>query len=211
MIRNQVEVYVVDDDEAVRNSLCWLIESANHSVIGCSSAEELLDDFSPQGPSCVVTDVRMPGMGGLGLLSEIVSSDRLVPVVLITGHGDIQMAVKAMKDGAFDFVEKPFEGKDLLGVIERAMKESYRRHAERSKDRDLWDRFDKLTPRELQVLDLIVSGQPNRVVAEKLQIGIKTVEAHRAHIMEKMNAGSFANLVTRVVNARAILGADEAH
>jgi RNA polymerase sigma factor (sigma-70 family) len=196
------EVFVVDDDEAVRRSLCWLVESADHPTAAYASAEDLLDSFDPSGPGCVVTDVRMPGMGGLSLLSEIVARTRLVPVIVITGHGDIQMAVAAMKDGAFDFVEKPFEDKALLAVVERAIDESKRRHDQRARDKDLWDRLDRLTPREHQVLERIVDGLSNRVVAEDLNISEKTVEAHRAHIMEKMDATSFADLVARVVTLR---------
>jgi len=204
MSPRRVEVFVVDDDEAVRKSLCWLIESADHPAVGFATAEELLDAFEPQGPGCVVTDVRMPGMGGLSLMQEIVAKNRLIPVVVITAHGDIQMAVGAMKEGAFDFVEKPFEEKALLAVIERAIAESARRFDQRAKDSDLWERLGRLTPREQQVLDHIVAGMPNRVVAEELGISEKTVEAHRAHIMEKMDAASFAELVSRVVRGRLI-------
>lgn len=202
MTRRQVEVFVVDDDEAVRRSLCWLIESADHPAAAFASAEELLDGFDPTWPSCVVTDVRMSGMGGLSLLSEIVGRTRLVTVIVITGHGDIQMAVTAMKDGAFDFVEKPFEDGALLMVIERAIAESRRRHEQRSRNKGLWDSLDRLTQREQQVLERIVDGLSNRLVAEDLNISEKTVEAHRAHIMEKMDATSFADLVARVVKLR---------
>lgn len=208
MSPRRVEVYVVDDDEAVRKSLCWLIESAEHPSTGFEAAEGLLEDLDPQGPSCVVTDVRMPGMGGLKLLDQLVAQRPLIPVVVITGHGDIQMAVQAMKDGAFDFVEKPFDDKALLEVIERAILESHRRHALRERDADLWERLEQLTPRERQVLDLIVEGRPNRAVAEDLSISEKTVEAHRAHIMEKMDAASFADLMTRVVQAKLVVSDD---
>jgi len=204
MTPRRTDVYVVEDDEAVRKSLCWLIESADHPARGFASADALLADFDPQGPGCVVTDVRMPGMDGLDMMQEVVARTDLLPVVVITGHGDIEMAVGAMKDGAFDFVEKPFEENTLLAVIERAIEESRRRHAARERDRDLWDGMERLTPREREVLGHIIDGVPNRGVAEKLEISEKTVEAHRAHIMEKMQADSFADLITRVVQGRLL-------
>jgi len=204
MAPRRIEVFVVEDDEAVRKSLCWLIESADHPARGFESAEALLTVFDPQGPGCVVTDVRMPGRDGLSLLREIVVKNRLVPVIVITGHGDIQMAVSAMKDGAFDFVEKPFDEKALLAVIERAMGESARRYAARDRDQDLWDGLARLTPREREVLEYIVDGRPNRVVAVEMGISEKTVEAHRAHIMEKMEATSFADLIARVIQGRML-------
>ena len=202
MKRRPVEVYVVDDDEAVRRSLCWLIESADHPAIAFPSAKALLEVFRPEEPCCVITDVRMPGMGGLDLLSEILARNDLIPVVVITAHGDIGMAVEAMKRGAFDFVEKPFDDTALLTVVERAIEESSDRHANHNHEQDLREYLDSLTPREVQVLELIIEGLPNRVVAEKLGISEKTVEAHRAHIMRKMQAASFADLVARVVEGR---------
>lgn len=202
MVESPVEVYVVDDDDAVRHSLCWLIESADHVATGFSSAEEMLAAFHPTGPCCVVTDVRMPGIDGILLLSQITDRHHLVPVVVITAHGDIKMAVAAMKNGAFDFVEKPFDENALLSVIERAIEESVQRHSRQAQNSDGWNRLDRLTPREHQVLDRLVDGQSNRMVSEQLNISEKTVEAHRAHIMEKMEATSFADLVSQVVKFR---------
>jgi len=198
----RVEVYVVDDDEAVRKSLCWLIESADHAAIAYASAEALLEVFDPAEPCCLITDVRMPGMGGLDLLSEVLARSEAIPVVVITAHGDIGMAVEAMKNGAFDFVEKPFDDNTLLTVVERAIEESVRRHEVLARGDDLKASLGRLTPREVQVLDLIIEGLPNRAVASELKISEKTVEAHRAHIMEKMQAASFADLVARVVEGR---------
>ncbi|MEK9671620.1 MAG: response regulator [Rhodospirillaceae bacterium] len=202
MPNRPVEIFVVDDDDAVRGSLCWLIESADYRAKGFATAEDLLAAFQPTAPGCIVTDVRMPGMSGIQLLDEILTRTRLIPVIVITAHGDIQMAVQAMKSGAFDFVEKPFEEKALLQVIERAAEESLRRHHQRDADGDLWSRLETLTPREHQVLERIVDGQSNRMVAEQLSIREKTVEAHRAHVMVKMDATSFADLVSRVVKGR---------
>ena len=196
------EVFVVDDDEAVRKSLCWLIESADHPAVAFAGCGEFLAAFSPDGPACGVTDVRKPDMDGLELLKRLADESRLVPVVVITGHGDIQMAVEAMKEGAFDFIEKPVEDKALLEVVERALAESAERFRRRARDGDLWARLERLTPRENQVLERIVAGRTNQAVAEELHISEKTVEAHRAHIMEKMNAASFADLVAQVVKSR---------
>jgi RNA polymerase sigma factor (sigma-70 family) len=202
MLSGQPEVYIVDDDEAVRKSLCWLIESADHATLAFASAEALLEDFEPESPCCLITDVRMPGMGGLNLLSKILLQNDLVPVVVITAHGDIAMAVDAMKKGAFDFVEKPFDETALLTVVDRALAESTARHEALARDSDLLACLERLTPRERQVMELIVAGSPNRAVAEDLKISEKTVEAHRARIMEKMQAVSFADLVARVVEGR---------
>ena len=198
----RIEVFVVDDDAAVRDSLRWLVESANHPATAFADGDTFLNAFQPQGPGCVVTDVRMPGMDGLSLLKQTVQRSRMMPVIVITGHGDIQMAVEAMKDGAFDFVEKPFEEKDLLNIIEAAITESTERFRRRDRDGSLWAQLERLSPRENQVLECLVDGMSNRNVAQTLSISEKTVEAHRAHIMEKMDAASFADLVSQVVKSR---------
>lgn len=195
-----VKVFVIDDDEAVRRSLCWLIESADHPAMEFASATDFLADLpDTNGTGCIVTDVRMPGMTGIELLQELADRGSNLPVVVITAHGDVQMAVETMRLGALDFVEKPFEEKALLEVVERALLESERRQQILSADADVRKRFEKLTPREREVLEMILAGQPNRRVAMKLKISEKTVEAHRAHIMEKIGVGSFAELVTKAV------------
>jgi two-component system, LuxR family, response regulator FixJ len=192
-------VFVIDDDDAVRRSLCWLIESADHKAVGFTSAEAFLTTFDYHGVGCVVTDVRMPGVSGIDLLGELSRRGTTLPVVVITAHGEVQMAVQAMKLGAFDFVEKPFEEKALLEVVERALLKCGEHLMAMSTDEDTRKRFESLTPRECEVLKLIVAGKPNRSVAEILAISDKTVEAHRAHIMEKIGAGSFAELVAMAV------------
>ena len=199
MPRN-IKVFVIDDDEAVRRSLCWLIESADHPAKGFASADEFLNELpDANGCGCIVTDVRMPGMSGIELLGELANRGSNLPVIVITAHGDVQMAVEAMRLGALDFVEKPFEEKALLEVVERALLESERRQQTFSAGADVRKRFNTLTPREREVLEKILAGQPNRRVAKTLGISEKTVEAHRAHIMEKTGAGSFAELVTKAV------------
>jgi len=177
-----------------------LIESVDHPAKEYSSAVEFfanLPDANCCG--CIVTDVRMPGMSGIDLLEELANRGSNLPVVIITAHGDVQMAVEAMRLGALDFVEKPFEEKNLLEVVERALLESERRHQTLSVNADVRKRFETLTPREREVLEMILAGQPNRRVAKKLEISEKTVEAHRAHIMEKIGVDSFAELVTKAV------------
>ncbi|MDA0305867.1 MAG: response regulator [Proteobacteria bacterium] len=195
-----VQVFVIDDDEAVLRSLCWLIESADHPAKGFASADEFLNDLpDSNGCGCIITDVRMPGMSGVELLGELADRGNNLPVIVISAHGDVQMAVEAMRRGALDFVEKPFEEKALLEVVERALLESKQRQQTLSADADVRKRFDTLTPREREVLEMLLAGQPNRRVAKELDISEKTVEAHRANIREKVGASSFAELVTKAV------------
>ena len=199
MSRN-LQVFVIDNDEAVRQSLCWLIELADHPAKAFASADDFLNELpDTNGVGCIVTDVRMPGISGVELLGELALRGNNLPVVVITAHGDVQMAVEAMRLGAVDFVEKPFEEKALLDVIESAQKESEQRHLTLSADAEVRKRFKDLTTREQEVLEMILAGQPNRRVAKALEISDKTVEAHRAHIMEKTGAKSFAELVTMAV------------
>jgi two-component system response regulator FixJ len=194
-----VLIYVVDDDEAVRKSICWLMESADHPARGLASAGELLALGPLDGEGCIVTDIRMPGMTGLELMAALAAAGSTLPVVVITAHGDIRMAVEAMKLGALDFVEKPFEEQALLAAVETALAESQRRSADLSADADARRGFGRLSPREREVLEMILAGKPNRRVAEDLGISEKTVEVHRAHIMEKTGAKSFAELVAKAV------------
>ncbi len=198
MSRN-IQVYIIDDDDAVRGSICWLLESNDHPTIGLASGQELLDRLPLEGEACIVTDVRMPAMSGIELMEALAARGSNVPVVVISAHGDIQMAVETMKLGAVDFVEKPFEEKALVQAVERALGESRRRLETLSIDADVRRRFQRLTARECEVLEMILAGRPNRSVANDLAISEKTVEAHRAHIMEKTGATSFADLVTKAV------------
>jgi FixJ family two-component response regulator len=211
------KVYVIDDDAAVRESLRWLIESTDLAVEAFASAIDFLARVRPGNApgnapgaalataGCIVTDVRLPGQSGLDLLSELARRSIQLPVVVITGHGDVPMAVKAMKLGAFDFVEKPIDDRDFLAVLQKAVGHSRLPAAARPKMAAaailVRERLVRLTQRERQVLDLIVDGQPNKVVAHALGISEKTVEAHRAKIMDKMAARSFAALVRDVVTA----------
>jgi two-component system, LuxR family, response regulator TtrR len=197
-----IQVYIVDDDDAVRGSICWLLESNDHPATGLASGQDLLDLLPLEGQACIVTDVRMPAMTGIELMEALIARGSNIPVVVITAHGDIQMAVEAMKLGALDFVEKPFEEKALVQAVERALDESRRRLETLSVDADVRRRFQQLTTREREVLEMILAGRPNRGVAKDLAISEKTVEAHRAHIMEKTGATSFAELVTKAVQTQ---------
>jgi two-component system, LuxR family, response regulator FixJ len=203
------KVFVIDDDAAVRESLRWLIESTDLAVETFASAGDFLARARPGAasatPGCIVTDVRMPGPSGLDLLSELARRAVTLPVVVITGHGDVPMAVKAMKLGAFDFVEKPIDDQHFLAIVQKAVSHSRLPAAARPKLAaaavQVRERLERLSQRERQVLDLIVDGRPNKAVAHALNISEKTVEAHRAKIMDKMAARSFAALVRDVVTA----------
>jgi FixJ family two-component response regulator len=188
-------VYVIDDNKAVRESLCWLIESVDLSAHGFRKAEDFLNLPELEDICCVVTDVRMPGISGLELLGLLKAKEWIVPVIVITAHGDIQMAVEAMKLGARDFLEKPFENEALLDAVDRALAFHKKRLFKLTTDEVIKLRMSSFTPRETEVLKLIVSGSSNRSVADELGISEKTVEAHRAHIMEKTGAQSFAELL----------------
>lgn len=195
----QPTVFIVDDDPAMRDSLGFLIGSVGRKVETCDSAEDFLAKYDSERPGCIVLDVRMPGLSGLELMEKM-NEDRFAPpVILITGHGDIPMAVRALKAGAFDFIEKPFSDQVLLERIQQALQLDT---ADRATERDRADierRAARLTARETQVFELVVSGKPNKVVASDLGLSQKTVEVHRAHVMEKMRAESFADLVKMAV------------
>jgi len=194
-------VYVIDDDEAVRASLRFLVESDVHRVETFASAQAFLNRSLEDDVGCIISDVRMPGMSGLELQDALNARGVALPLIIITGHGDVEMAVRAMKSGAFDFVEKPFDERELLAVVDRAIVDCATADAERTRRREARLLIRQLSTRERQVLDLIVAGAPNKRVAVELGISEKTVEAHRSNIMGKMRAGSFAELVTKVVSS----------
>ena len=192
---NKGVVFVVDDDEAMRNSLRWLIESVGHSVETYESAQAFLENHYPGRSGCLLLDVRMPGMSGLELQSQLESHDIRLPVVILTGHGDVGMAVKAMKAGALDFIEKPFDDELLLKTIEKALSEDVEKREQRASQAEILARMGQLTKRENQVMEMVTNGKSNKEIAAELNVSAKTVEAHRAHVMEKMQAGSLAELV----------------
>jgi two-component system response regulator FixJ len=192
---NKGVVFIVDDDEAMRNSLRWLIESVGRTVETYESARAFLDNHYPGRSGCLLLDVRMPGMSGLELQSQLESHDIRLPVIILTGHGDVGMAVKAMKAGALDFIEKPFDDELLLAAIEKALTEDAEKREERASRAEILARMSQLTKRESQVMEMVTNGKSNKEIAAELNVSAKTVEAHRAHVMEKMQAGSLAELV----------------
>lgn len=190
---SQSVVHIVEDDQAMRDSLVELLEDAGHAVRTYSRAEELLARGSAIEPGCIVSDVRMPGMDGLTLLRRVRASGSTIPLLLITGHGDVSMAVMAMKAGAVDFLEKPFEADAFLAAIEAAL-----RHSSVHIDKDAEaarQRLQRLTSREHEVFEQLVAGRSNKAIAAQLGISPRTVEFHRAHIMEKMGATGVPELV----------------
>ncbi len=188
-------VFVVDDDQAMRNSLKWLIESVGVAVESFASADDFLARYQTGRSGCLVLDVRMPGMSGLELLEHLVARKIRIPVVIITGHGDVPMAVRAMKAGAVDFIEKPFNDEVLLDAIRRALAYEERQRSHYTEHSQIEERLDHLTPREREVMQMVTDGKSNKEIANTLGVSAKTVEAHRARVMEKMQAGSLAELV----------------
>ena len=187
-------VHVVDDDEAMRDSLAVLLAAAGFTVAAYPSAEAFLTG-STQGPGCVLIDVRMPGMGGLELQEELARRGRRIPVILMTGHADVPIAVKAMKAGAVDFVEKPFEEDAMLGAIRRAFSLGLEAARAEAEGNQIGSRLSHLTPREREVLEALIAGKPNKIIAYELSISPRTVEIHRARVMEKMEARTLSDLV----------------
>jgi two-component system response regulator FixJ len=194
-------VFIVDDDDAVRRFLGGLIESVALRVEAYASAQDFLAAYEPDRPGCLVLDVRMPGMSGLELQRELVERAIDLPVIVLTGHGNVQVAVHAMKAGAIDFVEKPFDNELLLDRIQKAVAKSVRARGERIKRDEIAQRAQLLTPRERQVLDLVIAGETNKGVARRLDISERTVEIHRANVMHKMHAKSLADLVKMASSA----------
>jgi len=192
-------VYVVDDDDAVRDSLQWLLEASRYRVLGFDSAEKFLAEHDPDAIAVAIVDVRMPGMSGLELQDELLARGVPYPIIFITGHGDVPLAVSTMKKGAVDFIEKPFDQDALKALVERMLGEARTRASETERRRISEALVAKLTPREQQVLERIVAGRLNKQIADDLGISIKTVEAHRANIMDKLNANTVADLMRTVL------------
>lgn len=198
--------YVVDDDMAVRNSLCFLMTSVSLPVLVFSSAHEFLEAYQPNRPGCLLLDIRMPGMSGLELQKELIARSIELPVIIVTGIGDTEVAVRAMKRGAFDFVEKPVNNQLLLDKIQQAVEDSKCLWEERTQQAEILRRLDLLTTRERDILNLIVAGEKNKWIANHLGISERTVEVHRARVMEKMQAKSLAVLIRMVINTERLTG-----
>lgn len=194
-MNSEPTVFVVDDDQAMRNSLNWLIESIGMKVKTYSSADEFLNNYYPGRAGCLLLDVRMPGMSGLDLQVHLARQDSRLPVIIITGHGDVAMAVKAMKAGAVDFIEKPFHDEELLTSIRNALDFDEEQRTLQSQRAEIAARLAELTPREHEVMEMVTEGKANKEIASALGVSAKTVEAHRARVMDKMRASSLAELV----------------
>lgn len=192
-------IFIVDDDDAVRDSLSLLLETQNYRVQTFASGEEFLEHYNPNLVSVLITDVRMPGMSGLQLQEQLLERKATLPIIFITGHGDVNMAVSTMKKGAVDFIEKPFNLEDIKPVIARFLDQAYEQMQEAISQQAVDSLLARLTSREEQVLERIVAGRLNKQIADDLSISIKTVEAHRANIMEKLEVSTVADLMKIVL------------
>jgi two-component system response regulator FixJ len=188
-------VFIVDDDAEVRDAIKLLMDSVGLAAETYDSAQDYLDRFDPERPGCLVLDIRMRGIGGLDLQDRLNAEPLHPPIIVITGHGDVPMAVRAVKAGAVDFIEKPFNDQLLLDAVHRAVEQDAQRRGRASRLADIKARLEKLTPREREILDMVVAGNRNKVIAIDLGISQSTVEAHRAKVMEKMDARSLSDLM----------------
>lgn len=193
-------VYVVDDDDAIRDSLRWLLEANDYKVELYDSGESFIAKYDPNAIAVLVLDVRMPGMSGLEVQEHLLARKADLPIIFITGHGDVPMAVRALKKGAVDFIEKPFQQAALKAQVEHMLNEARERRMKNERQSLNEALLAKLTPREQQVLERIVAGRLNKQIADDLGISIKTIEAHRASIMDKTNSGTVADLMRVVMD-----------
>jgi two-component system, LuxR family, response regulator FixJ len=197
-------VFVVDDDRAMRDSLRWLLESIGLSVRTYPTAADFLSDHDPAQPGCLVLDVRMPGMSGLDLQTELANRGSELPTIVVTGHAEVAMAVRAVKAGALDFIEKPFSDQLLLDRVRQALEIDRQSREVRVRREDARRRLASLSAREREVLSLVAAGKANKEVAAALRLSPKTVEVHRAHVMSKMAVDSLAELIRVAILAGAI-------
>lgn len=198
MSQSDISVFIIDDDELIRDSLEQLIKSVGLKAQTFSSARAFLNTKLPDNPCCLVTDIRMPGMSGLELQDELLKRNFSIPIIFITGHGTVPMSVRAMKSGAVDFLQKPFEDQELLDAIHHAIEQNRQTRAEQSKIKKFKQRIKTLTEREYDILIPAVSGVLNKEIAHNLELSESTVKTHRSRIMQKMGVGSFAELVRAI-------------
>jgi FixJ family two-component response regulator len=188
-------VFVIDDDQGIRDSLRLLLKSVGLPVRTQASAQEFLQVYDARQPGCLIVDIRMPGMGGLELQQQLNLQGATIPLIFITGHGDIPMAVEAMQHGAFDFLQKPFRDQYLIDRVQRGLQRDASIRTELKATESIFERLTTLTPREREVLNLVTAGKPNKVMASDLGLSQRTIEIHRSRVMEKMQAHSLAHLV----------------
>ncbi len=193
---------IVDDDEAIRDALAWLLKSRGVPSRSWPSGETFLADYTPELRGCLILDVRMGGMSGAELHEELLARHCPLPVIFLTGHGDVPLAVSALKNGAFDFVEKPFNDNELVDRVVRALEADARREAARASSAEIEARAAQLTSREREVMELIVAGLYNKVIADRLGIAVRTVEVHRARVFEKMGVRTAVELVQLLKHAQ---------
>lgn len=198
----QQTVYVVEDDEAVRDSLELLLKSDSKSVATFDSANAFLKDYSEAMAGCIVLDIRMPGMDGLELQKKLNERHSILPIIFVTGHGDVPMAVDAMKEGAVDFIQKPYREEALLEKIEMALAEDREQRKTLGEQQEILKRIKTLTPRESEIMERMIAGQANKVIAIELEISQRTVEIHRSRVMHKMGTHSLAHLVRMVLSVK---------
>ncbi|SAL04965.1 two component LuxR family transcriptional regulator [Caballeronia calidae] len=192
-------VYIVDDDNGMRTSLAWLLDSVGVKSEGFANAADFLDAFDVSRPACLVLDVRMPEISGFDVQAELNRRGATLPIIFVSGHGDIPMSVRALQHGAIDFVEKPYNSQQMLDRVQRAMKLATQRHAKDQRQRELRERVESLTAREKEVLRGVIEGKPSKRIAADLSISVKTVDVHRASIKDKLGAASIATLVRDVL------------
>ena len=203
----QQTVYVVEDDEAVRDSLELLLKSDGKPVRPYKSATAFLKDYSDKLAGCIVLDIRMPGMDGMELQKKLNEKHSILPIIFVTGHGDVPMAVDAMKEGAVDFIQKPYREEALLEKIEAALKQDLEQRKSLDEKQEIIRRIKSLTPREHEIMDRMIAGQANKVIAIELEISQRTVEIHRSRVMHKMGTHSLAHLVRMVLSVKDLIDA----
>jgi len=195
-VESRATVFLVDDEPAVRDAVSLFLMSKGHVVELFDSAQAFLDAYQPDRPGCLVLDIRMPGMSGMELQEELTRRQITIPIIFISGHGDVPIAVKAFKAGALDFLEKPFDNHKLLSCIEMAMQRDQERRRRQTERTEMLSRYRQLTPREREVMVLVAEGKTNKDVARRLDISHRTVEIHRRRVMEKLGAASVSDLVS---------------
>ena len=207
MTDTQQTVYVVEDDEAVRDSLELLLKSDGKPVKTYDNANAFLKYYSEKMAGCIVLDIRMPGMDGMELQKKLNEKHSILPIIFVTGHGDVPMAVDAMKEGAVDFIQKPYREEALLQKIEAALEQDKEQRKTLGEKQEILRRVKSLTPREHEIMDRMIAGQANKVIAIELEISQRTVEIHRSRVMHKMGTHSLAHLVRMVLSVKDLIDA----